>query len=541
MGLLRTIANTTSRTLRSLARSLEDPSQPISADALRDEAESSYTTDAGQNVSAAKMLGYAPLHQAVSMISGDVAKLPLNVYVKSKRGRTIANEHPVQKIIHRYAMVNEEVNGYKFWRRYLTSALLWGNAYAWIDRNNRGEVIGLYQLLPDRTWMERTDGKLLCRTQSTKGTRTFAAADVLHIEGLSINGVAGENTVRLFRQDFAIALAAKQFEARFFKNNMSAGGILQAKAGTSPDKVKKTQKLIQEKYSGSDQAFKTLVIRDAMQWISTQVDPQKAQLGTLKEHQIREIASMYNIAPSRLGLKDSISFNSEEAAKHNYYDGALSHWCIQLAAESTTKLLTPEERQSGMYVEHNVNALLWADAMTRSTIATIGIQTGRFSANETRGWENLDSYEGGDTYFYPLNLGRVGSDGGSDSAESDRARQRRSQKRRKRRFQVTREQISCYRHLLTESFSRAINRCTIRAERNKKLEDDRTAVVSIVESTVRNVASLVGYHYTDEANAWFDSLLSVDASSLRAHAEASSQQLIKKILSDPESNSGVLV
>ena len=32
----------------------------------------------------------------------------------------------------------------------MTHLLLWGNAYAQIIRNGKGEVIGLYPLMPDR-------------------------------------------------------------------------------------------------------------------------------------------------------------------------------------------------------------------------------------------------------------------------------------------------------------------------------------------------------------------------------------------------------
>ena len=56
------------------------------------------------------------------MISGDCAKLPLNVYRKSKTGRTVESEHPTHKVIDMCAMTNPEVNGNKFWRRFYVSA-----------------------------------------------------------------------------------------------------------------------------------------------------------------------------------------------------------------------------------------------------------------------------------------------------------------------------------------------------------------------------------------------------------------------------------
>jgi HK97 family phage portal protein len=521
MGIIRETVKSLFGLSELYARSLEDPRQGLTAEALL--GDNDYETYTGTPVSATKALGYAPLYQAVGRISGDCAKLPLNVYAPTERGRSVAKSHPVQRRIHRYAKTNPEVSGYKFWRRFFTSALMFGNAYAWIDRNNIGQVIGLYQLLPDRTWMERVNGSLMCTVQTVAGQRSFRADDVLHVEGLSIDGVAGENTLKLFRQDFAIALAAKQFEARFFRNNMSAGGILQAKAGTDPKKVKRTEAAIKEKFSGSDNAFKTLVIRDAMQWINTQVDPQKAQLKELNEQQVREIARMYNLPPSYLGLPDSVSYNSEEAAKQNYYDGALSHWLIQNASECTTKLLSDDERDSGMYCEYNVNALLWADAITRNTIAVTGIQAGRWSANETRAWENADGYDGGDEYYRPLNVAPVGGPPAGDSAETPPADQPTAD-------QPTDATRTAYRALLEDAFTRAINRITIRADRHKNLADDRQAVIGIIDSNLRNVAALAGREASGRADAWFDSLLGVDVASLRAHAEASSRTLIDEIV-----------
>jgi HK97 family phage portal protein len=501
MGFLQDIASYLFPSSTTRSSSLEDPSTPINGDTL--EIGDNYSSASGTNVTPTRALGYSALYSAVDRISNDCAKLPLNVFKKTNIGRSVQDQHPVQRRIHRFAKANEEIVAFKFWKRHFASALLWGNSFAWIDRSNRGEVLGLYQLLPDRTWMERTNGRLVCVTETSRGQRTLDPNNVLHLEGLSIDSVEGLRILKLFRNDFGKALAAQNFESKFFKNNMSAGGILQAKAGTDPKKVRHTEKLIQEKYSGSDNAFKTLVIRDAMQWINTQIDPQKAQLTLLKEDGIRDVARMYRLPPSYLGLRESISFNSEEAAKQNYYDSCLSPWLIQNAAECTVKLLSEEERNTGHFCEYNINALLWADAITRSTIASIGIQSGRFCPNETRAWENYDSYEGGDQFYRQLNLEPSGV--------------------------ASRSIASHLRPLLEATFQRAINRIDIRNNRNKTLSEDRSAVVAIVDGPLRNVAALAGENYAGKADSWFDSLLSVDASSLRAHAEASSQRLLNEL------------
>ena len=524
-------------------RSINDPNKPLTVADVLDYVGDSYATDTGQTVNAAKVLGYAPLFQAVSMISGDCAKLPLNVYRKTDRGRTVETLHPVQRVIHRSVMTNIEINGYKFWRRYFTSALLWGNAYAYIDRNNRGEVIGLYQLLPDRTYMERRSQQLWCITETSRGMYRLPAAEVLHIEGLSIDNLEGANMIKSFRTDFATALAAKQFAAKFFQSNMSAGGILQAPpelAKNRPEVLRKAEEAINTKFSGSANAFKTIVLRDGFKWISTQIDPQKAQFTETVEEAARNVARMYNLSPSRLGLKDSQSYNSEEMARRDYYDGALSHWLIANQCECTTKLLTPEERDDGLYIENNINALLWADAKTRSDIAIAGINAGRFSPNETRGWENLDAYEGGDEFYTPLNMQTV-SGIGFQPVEEDQSEQSEQEdpsddaaQRSTKLEAPSTKHASAYRNLLTEAFERAMNRACIKADRNKPIADDRDGIISIVDGTLNSVGILLGKDTTSTASSWFDSLIGIDASSLRATAEASSQQIIDQLLSDTE-------
>jgi HK97 family phage portal protein len=515
-------------------RSIEDPKTPLTWANLNEAfGLGSDTTATPVTVNQRTALGYAALYQAVSMVSGDSAKLPLNVYRKTNTGRIVESKHPVHRKIGMHSMPNPEVNGFKFWRRFYVSACLWGNAYAWIDRNNRGDVIGLYQLLPDRTYLQRTGGVLQCKYQTAGGTRTFDMSDVLHVEGLSIDGIAGENLIRAFRQDFTIALSAKNFLARFFKNNMTAGGVLQAKPGTKPETIRKMEKRIEENFSGSDKAFRTLVLRDNFVWHATQVDPQKAQLSDIKDDNARDVARMFNIAPSRLGLKDSISFNSEEMARQNYHDGALSHLLLATSCEATTKLLTEQERDSGLYIEHNINALLWADAITRSTIASIGIQSGRFSPNETRSWENLDGYPGGDTYYVPLNVAGVG--------------QSRTQQRNRNSEWLPSPTAStasdgaggegsspcmqsAYRALATQAFTRAINRASIRLERKKDLASDKAGIVEIIDSTMRNIGLLTQTDCSKVAEEWFSSIVGLDAASLRAQAESSYLKILDRLL-----------
>ncbi|MDN8660482.1 phage portal protein, partial [Staphylococcus aureus] len=73
----------------------------------------------------------------------------------------------------------------------MTHLLLWGNAYAQIIRNGKGEVVGLYPLMPDKMTVNRDQNKeiyYLYTVDSGPQVR-LSKAEVLHIPGLGFDGL----------------------------------------------------------------------------------------------------------------------------------------------------------------------------------------------------------------------------------------------------------------------------------------------------------------------------------------------------------------
>jgi HK97 family phage portal protein len=539
-------------TSRKEARSgsLENPSVPLSSATLQELGVGSVGNEAGIDLTTYKALGYAPLYQAVSQISGDCAKMPINVYRRTLQGREHLTDHPLQSLLHINGAPNTEVNAFKFWRRFFTSATLHNNGYAWIDRSNGGQVLGLYNLLPDRTTAVRYKGKLYYMTEVGGKMEALKADEVLHVEGLSIDNLCGSDMIKLFRQDFGIALARRNFTAKFFKNNMTAGGILTVPPQAKPEAVRKIATKMNEKFSGSSEsAFKTLVLRDGYKWFSTQVDPEKAQLSEMDADQARNVARMYNLHPSRLGVPGSQSYNTLEMAQKDYYDGCLSHWLLSTKSEMNMKMLSESERADGVYIDYNINALLWADAATRNSIAVTGIQHGRFSPSETRAWENMNGYEGGDTFYRPLNLEPVGSKAKSDQPSRSRKRSTKSKKRA-----ITPNESAgktpeanagektgtnpAIRRLLADSFQRAVNRVGLRAKKPYNVAEDRATLIEMLEPAIDVAIAAGDATGGDDARAWcelwidswFWSANQVSAEELRQLAEKNAAETMKALL-----------
>lgn len=396
-------------TLENPAWSLQDP------DAWRTHFDSGQMSETNESVNVEKALSLAPVWQAVKMISGDCSKLPLKTfkYRAAGEGKDVDRNHQAWPFVNRDGKANHQLTALQLWRQYYAAALLYENAYIWIDRDDHGGISGLYNLLPDRTAPIIYRGQLWYVTEVDGQLEPLPADDVLHLRGLCWDGKTAPALVEMARHDFGLALAARKFTSKFFANGAQHGGILQVPPGTKKTARDKVEQAVAEKRKDLDRAFKTLVLRDGYKWFSTTVDPEKAQTTELDEQQVRHVAAWFMLAPSRLGVKESISYNSEESAKQDYYDTTLSYWLSANTAECNAKLLSDTERRRRSHViRYQINALLWADAKTRSEIADKGIQSGRFSPDETRDWEGMNPRPDGEggKFLRPLNMAAVGDE-----------------------------------------------------------------------------------------------------------------------------------
>ena len=89
-----------------------------------------------------------------SNLSEAVAGLPLHLYLQKECGsKQKAIEHPLYFLLHDEP--NSEMTSFVFRETMMTHLLLWGNAYAQIIRNGKGEIASLYPLMPNQMQVDR--------------------------------------------------------------------------------------------------------------------------------------------------------------------------------------------------------------------------------------------------------------------------------------------------------------------------------------------------------------------------------------------------
>ena len=117
----------------------------------------------------------------------------------------------------------------------------------------------------------------------------------------------------------------------------------------------------------------------------------------LDEELVRKVCRFFNLSPSRLGLSDSVSYNSKAEDNQSYLDSTLSHWLSAIVSECRKKLLSKTNRdQYTHYFEHDTSVLLRMNALSRYQVYAIAKQNKIMTTNEIRRLENMRPIDGGD-------------------------------------------------------------------------------------------------------------------------------------------------
>ena len=369
-------------------------------------------TTSGKPVNERSAMQMTAVYSCVRILAEAVAGLPLHLYRYTESGgKEKAIDHPLYLLLHDEP--NPEMSSFVFRETLMTHLLLWGNAYAQVIRNGKGEVVALYPLMPNKMKVDRDErGQLFYTYQRSndeaatmKGsTVTLKPSDVLHIPGLGFDGLVGYSPIAMAKNAIGMAIACEEYGAKFFANGAAPGGVLEH-PGTIKD-PQRVRESWQNTFGGSGNANKIAVLEEGMKYTPIAISPEQAQFLETRKFQINEIARIFRVPPHMVGDLEKSSFSNIEQQSLEFVKYTLDPWVIRWEQSIMRSLLTPEEKKT-YYAKFNLDGLLRGDYQSRMNGYAIGRQNGWMSANDIRELENLDRIpveEGGDLYLINGNM-----------------------------------------------------------------------------------------------------------------------------------------
>lgn len=346
----------------------------------------------------------AAVYACVRVISETVASLPLHVYQrKDERSKVRAYSHPLYRLLH--DRPNSWQTSFEFREMLQSHLCLRGRAFAYINRDTDGNVRELIPLHPDHVTVEQLpDYSLVYRVDRSHLRRepvVLGQSQILHLRGLSSDGVDGRSVIGDAREALGLALATQEYGARFFRNDATPGVVLVHPTRLSPEAQKRLEISWNEAHAGSGSARRTAVLEEGMKIERLSMTAEDAQFLETRKFSRSEIAGLFRVPPHMIGDLEKATFSNIEHQAIDFVVHCIRPWLVRWEqALSRDLFLAPVL----YFAEFNVDGLLRGDIRSRYEAYAIGRQWGWLSRNDIREKENMNPIEGGDDYLTPLNM-----------------------------------------------------------------------------------------------------------------------------------------
>jgi len=347
------------------------------------------------NITALKL---SAVFGSVRNVAEDIAKLPIHL-IEEKDGRRVKINTDASYLVN--MAPNEIMNPFDFKQAMIACAMLWGNGYGIIKRDGFGDPVAIDLYHPTDVNPQKVNQTVY---YVVNDLGTVSADDVIHIKGLSFNGVQGISVVRHAAESMGVALAAQRFGAKFFGNGANLQGVFTTPNSLTQTAYSRLKNDLVDKKKGIENSNSTQVLEEGLRYERIGIPPNEAQFIETRELGIEEICRWFRMPPHKLMHMNRATHANVEHMAMEYVTDTLLPWITRLEEEFNRKLLTEEQKRT-QYFKVNVNALLRGDTQARAELYKALWGIGSISANEIREHEDMNPQgTQGDRYYVPLNF-----------------------------------------------------------------------------------------------------------------------------------------
>jgi HK97 family phage portal protein len=385
---------------------ITDLNDPVLAEYLRGGA----ATASGAVVGLEGAMRVAAAWRCTHIIAGVCGNLPMDVYRRvSERERQPAVGHPLRKIL------TEAPNGWQTpaeFKKMLTAhAVLRGDGFG-LKIMSRDRLLEVWPMAPDRVEVVQNPDMTLSYAYTRRdGTRIpLKQADVLHLRGLTLDGVRGVGVIRYAREALGMSLQTEQAGARLFSQGVLAGGALRTANQLSEEAYGRLKKSIEDQNAGAENAGKLMILEEGLQFDEGMLSAKDAQFLETRKFTRSDVAMFFGVPPHMIGdTEKSTSWGTGiEQQGTGFIQYVALDWFTMWEQSLARDCLTEADRQAGIYVRIDARGLMRGDFQTRAEGYAKALGSGGspawMSQNEVRGLEDLPPKPGGDDLPQPTNV-----------------------------------------------------------------------------------------------------------------------------------------
>lgn len=356
--------------------------------------------NAGVAVDENSALNLSAVWACVRVISEAVASLPIGVFKEDDNGnRGLDKASPI------YSLLAYEPNNYMtsfiFREVLMNNLLIHGNSYFKIKRDSSLRPIELIYLNPDDVEPVKMDDGVYYNVD--KYSNPIPQYDMLHFSGMGYDGVKGKSVLRTHADTIGLSLGANVTATSYFGSASQLGGVLRHPGKLSEEAAARLRTSWNNNYGGPYNSGKTAVLEEGLDFKAISIPASDRQLLDSRLFQVQEIARIFRVPPHLIGDLSKANYNSMEQLSIEFVRTTLRPYLVNIESELNRKLFRESERGT-YYVKMSVEGLLRGDSQARANYYREMLQTGVFSINEVRRFEDLNPIVNGDKHLVPLNF-----------------------------------------------------------------------------------------------------------------------------------------
>lgn len=334
---------------------------------------------------------------AVDAIARNAAKLKGSHVVRYGDHSKIESNCKLNRLLQ--VSPNPYMSGFDLLYKLVTHYFLFNNAFAFLQRDERDQLAGIFPLRPlHADFMADTTGTLYCKFLFDGGREAVLPyADIIHLRrNFNNNDLLGDANTALSP---ALELAHTQNEGIMssIKSGATIRGILKFTQIMAPEKLKEEKDRFVADYLQIANSGGLVAVDQKMEYEPITVSPV-----VIDDKQIAAVqAKIYDY----LGVSEPIvnsSYTEDQWAA--FYESTLEPIAVQLSLEFTRKLFNDREQAFGNSIVFESGRLQFSSNATKVNLIKELVPFGLLTINQALEILNLPSVKDGDKRLQTLNV-----------------------------------------------------------------------------------------------------------------------------------------
>lgn len=353
-------------------------------------------SSSGMPINENSAMNVSAVTACVSLIADMVAKLPLYLYRKTANGPEEIKDHPAIQLMSGFP--SDLHTSFELRQLMETGKGLGGNGYARVFRDSGFDPVAIEWLAPidvEPQMVRMSNGQHFIAYQVKGEKNLLNRTDILHIRGISRDGIKGLSPISLLRESIGTALSQTQAAGTLMKNGARFPGFLVSQSVLPKDSIDDARSEWESKYAGSANAGRMPILNGTFDFKQTNgMSMADAQFIESRRFELQEIARIYRIPAFMIGDSNASNWGTgieqQTLGFMNFcLDPHLRSWEESLAMT----LLTTEEHRAGYYFQYDRDEVASVALEARANFYKAMREMRVFSANEVRselGYQMVD-------------------------------------------------------------------------------------------------------------------------------------------------------